>query len=343
MRGSGSMSGTVSRELRRPNGAPAPASTGPNFFLIGAARSGTTALAEMLRRHPDVFVTRPKEPHFLAFAGREVAFTGPSDEATVNQAAVTDPAAYLALYRTVRGEHARGDAAVTSLYYAERSLETLHRRFPDARVVAILRNPVTRAYSAYSYLRVRGFEPCADFLDALAREPERIRLGWQHLWHYVAMGRYARQLEPFFEQLGPERVEVTFYEHLCDEPLEIGRRLFDFLGVDAGVELSCERVNVSGTPRSRAIQSAIRWGTRRPLLRSALKTATPFQLRERVRRTNLAPDELPEAASRMLHELFVDEVRDLRALLAHYVPGLVESAPGWLAGGEAASRGALPA
>src|SRR6476646_940700 len=99
----------------------------PTFFVIGAARSGTTALAEMLRLHPSVFVTRPKEPHFLAFAGRSVAFCGPGDDLVVNQADVTHVDDYYDLYRDAAGYAARGDASVSTLYYSQASIDTLQR------------------------------------------------------------------------------------------------------------------------------------------------------------------------------------------------------------------------
>jgi Sulfotransferase family len=315
--------------------------TRPNFFVVGAARSGTTMLAEVLRQHPDVFVTRPKEPHFLAFAGRPApVFTGPGDAVTINRAVVTDLDDYLALYRPSGRCRARGDASVSSLYYPEQTLETLTRHFADARVVAILREPGDRAYSAYSYLRVRGFEPCDDFGAALALEPERIASGWHHLWHYVEMGRYARQLEPFLEKLGSERVLVLFYDDLCRDAAGVARRLFEFLDVDAQVAVSSVPVNVSGTPRSQLFQNLVYRVARRPLLRAAVKSATPFALRERIRRASLELDNAPREADGPLSELFAEEVAALASLLECHYPGAAAAATPWLPLRESTSKAA---
>jgi hypothetical protein len=310
--------------------------TSPNFFVIGAARSGTTALAEMLRQHPDVFLTQPKEPHFLAFAGQEVAFTGNGDDQSVNRAAVTDVDAYLALYESAGGCAARGDASVSTLYYPRESLEALDRYFPDARLVAILREPSARAFSAFSYLRVRGFEPCDDFRDALDLEAERAAAGWHHLWHYVEMGRYAGQLEPFVEELGPDRLQLLFYDDLCRDPAATVRRVFEFLGVDAGVAVSCERVNASGSPRSAVLQAGIRWTARPGPVREAIKALTPFRLRERVRGANLGRDVPPPDAKEQLGEIFAPELARLRSLLARHYPDLLAGAPAWVAAAEPA-------
>ena len=69
---------------------------------------------------------------------------------------------------------------------------------PDARLVAVLRDPVERAHSNWAHLRGAGLEPEADFATALDREPERIAAGWAHFWHYAAQGRYGEQLDHLF-------------------------------------------------------------------------------------------------------------------------------------------------
>jgi hypothetical protein len=303
----------------------------PNFFVIGAARSGTTALAEMLRPHRDAFVTLPKEPHFLAFANHPPHFTGPGDDDTINRVAVTDPDAYLALYADAGNRSVRGDASVSTLYYADTAVANIERYFPDARLVVILREPAERAFSAYSYLRARGYEACDDFNDALALEPERRELGWHHIWHYVEMGRYAHQLRPFVDAFGAERVQVLFYEDLDRDPVTVGRRLFDFLRLDGEPAAAPSRVNVSGAPRSSLAQRAIWWGTRQPRLRATVKAVTPFSLRERVRRANLTQAAPPRDAVERLSEVFADEILELRSLLDVHYPGLTASAPVWVA------------
>jgi hypothetical protein len=315
-------------------------STSPNFFIIGAARSGTTALAEILRHHPDAFVTQPKEPSFLAFAGQEVAFTGPGDDITINRVAITDRDKYLSLYQSAGAKACRGDASVSTLYYSDHSVATLQRYFSEAKLVVILRDPAARAFSAYSYLRARGVEPCDDFRDALDCEADRIRRGWHHIWHYVGMGRYARQLAPFLETFGANRVKILFYEELNRDPVGVGRSLFEFLGLDPTAAVDLEPVNVSGEPRSRLLQGAIRWAGRRHWLRSTTKAIMPFDLRERVRRANLRPSGVPVDVREELEQVFADESDELRVLLSRHCPELLSSAPPWLAASGSATEGA---
>jgi hypothetical protein len=304
---------------------------GPNFFVIGAARSGTTGLAEMLRQHPDLFITQPKEPHFLALAEQELAFTGPGDDVMINRYGITDPDAYFALYRDAGGRAARGDASVSSLYYPDATLASLERYAPGARLVVIFREPVARAFSAYSYLRVRGHEPCDDFLDAIRQEQDGLRAGWHHIWHYVGMGQYARQLRPFLEQLGPERIQVLFYDDMVRDPIGVARQVLDFLGLDTNVEIESELVNSSGRPRSQLVQQSIRWVARRPRVKAAVESTTPYRLRERIKRANLGQQSPPGGAGEVLGDLFASEIAELGELLAEYYTGRVDTAPAWLA------------
>jgi Sulfotransferase domain len=316
--------------------------TSPNFFIIGAARSGTTALAEILRHHPDAFVTNPKEPSFLAFSGEKVAFTGPGDDVSINRVAVTDSDNYLSLYHSADGKTCRGDASVSTLYYADRSVPTLQRYFPEAKLVVILRDPAARAFSAYSYQRARGLEPCEDFRQALDSEADRIRRGWHHIWHYAGMGRYAAQLAPFLETFGTERVRILFYEELNRDPVGVGGSLFRFLGLDPTVAVELEPVNVSGQPRSRLLQGAIQWAGRRHWLRSTTKAIMPFEFRERVRRANLRPSLMPDDAFEELQQVLASEADELRALLSRHQPESLSSAPPWLTALGSATEGARP-
>jgi hypothetical protein len=310
----------------------------PNFFIIGAARSGTTMLAEMLRQHPGIFITQPKEVHFLAFANQLVSFKGPGDDVMINRSAVTDIETYRTLFDSVRGESARGDASVSSLYFPQQTLASLRDNFPGARLVVVLRDPMSRAFSAFSYLKVRGFEPRSEFLEALREEPSRIHQGWHYLWHYVGMGMYGDQLKPFLDELGPSRLKVLFYENLARDPHGSAQEIFEFLGVDQNRKVIVRQVNASGNPKSSLAHLALRWATGEPRLKRAVKAVVPFRARERIRLANLEKVDVPEEAKEFLREAFEADSVVLSSLLREYYPGMVESAPTWVKDGPGARR-----
>src|SRR3954453_3663754 len=125
----------------------------PQFLLIGAPKAGTTALHVALAAHPDVFMSSPKEPkYFLTDDGRRpVARGGPGDAQTVRQQ-VWRREDYERLFDAAPAGAQRGES--TTLYLQDRAA---HRRIaaalPDARLVAVLRDPVDRAHSNWTHLR----------------------------------------------------------------------------------------------------------------------------------------------------------------------------------------------
>lgn len=312
--------------------SPTPLAHGPTFLVIGAARSGTTLLTHVLGRHPDVFLTDPKEPHFLAFAGQAVDFAGPGDADTINRFAVTDEQHWRQLFAPGSNSRHRGEGSVTTLYYAEQAISNIRTHCPDVKMIALLRDPVDRAFSAYSYLVGRGWET-ESFERGLELEQQRRAMRWHHLWHYTSMGFYSRQLAPFIEAFGRDRLLVVGYEDLVAQPALRLKEIFDFLGLDQhGIDALGAEVNVGGRPHSRTMTRAMNWLRRRERPRAVVRAVVPFRLREWVRRRNLERMELPGPTRPMLESMYAEERDALVELLGH-------DAPSWARG----ARGARPA
>ncbi len=286
---------------------------GPQFLVIGAARSGTTALYQYLAEHPGLFLTEPKEPHYLALAGTTPAFTGPGDRQTINRLAVTDREAYLRLYDGARPDQLRGEASVSTLYYPD-AVTRAREMAPDARLVCMLRDPVDRAYSSWLYLRSRGYD-AGSFEECLAAEEERTRAGWSHMWQLARLSRYAEQLEPFAAAFG-DRLLVVVQEDFAADPAGELRRVLTFLGVDPDVPIDASRrVNAAGLPRSRAVTSALNTLRRSPVLRRVVTAAVPQRQRERIRSANLDRTTVDPATRAALAAALRDDVRELEDLL----------------------------
>ena len=98
----------------------------------------------------------------------------------------------------------------------------IRKLLPEARLIAVLRDPVERAHSNWAHLRGAGLEPEADFATALDREPERIAAGWAHFWHYAALGRYGEQLDHLYGLFPREQVLLIRYRELRDAPVGDG-------------------------------------------------------------------------------------------------------------------------
>ncbi|WP_432476751.1 sulfotransferase family protein [Nocardioides sp. GXQ0305] len=300
----------------------------PTFVVAGAGRAGTTGLVEGLREHPDVFVTSPKEPHYLALHGSRPEFRGPGDQESINLAAVTDEAAYRALFPTDSRHLALGEGSVSTLYYHQRAVPELLRINPDARVVVLLRDPVARAWSSFQYLRAQGREPESDFLAAVADEPRRRADHWHHLWHYTAMSRYADALETLRQSLRPGHLGVWFHDDLERDYAATFAEVLGFLGLPllAGLGDDVPRVNASGTPRYRRLQEAMWRAQGQEALRRAGRMLTTWRFREAVKTRMLRRDAVPDEVRRALAPTFAEDL----ARLALVLPAQT-GRPDWLA------------
>lgn len=307
----------------------ASAPAGPDFLVIGAAKSGTTALDEFLRRHPDARLPSVREPNHFAFVddppdlrdhrGRPAALT---------RTTITDPAAYRRAFPSP-GPHTRAGETSPAYLYVPGTAERIARVRPDVRLVAILREPGARAFSAYQHLRREGREPLT-FRQALDAEPERIAQRWGLLWRYVDTGRYGSQLLRYLDVFPREQVLLLRHDELTRDPSGTLRRVLGFVGLDPDVDLDTSgRFNVSGVPRSRFLHAV----TNPPAgVRRAVARLVPTGIAERLRGAqaralsrNLEKVEADPADLARVRQALADQTRVLADLtgwdLASWLPG----------------------
>lgn len=161
----------------------------PNFLIIGAAKSGTSSIYDYLKQHPQIYMSSIKEPIFFAFEGEQIDEFGPFNDDPLAKGTLTNSATniddYQALFRDVDGEKAIGEASVRYLYFSK-SPNRIKKYIPEAKLIAILRNPVDRAYSHFLMNLRKQFEPLNDFSKALQAEEKRKLDNWGWDWHYLS-------------------------------------------------------------------------------------------------------------------------------------------------------------
>lgn len=290
----------------------------PNFLILGAAKAGTTALYFQLRQHPQVFLSQIKEPHFFSYLGQSLDLRGPGDY--IPRVAVRDLAAYEALFSGATGAVAIGEASPTYLYVPGTAAR-IQEHLPEARLVAILRQPAERAFSAYLHVRRDGRETLDDFGEALSREPERIAAQWEPIWHYAAGGYYYRQLRPYFDRFDRRQIHVMLYEDFQADPVGQLAVLCRFLDVDDAFSFDVSvRPNVSGVVRSPRVD---RWQQRlflrknpiKSLARRWLPEQTRLRFTEAMRNRNLERPTLTPALRRQLTADYREDIRQLEGLI----------------------------
>jgi hypothetical protein len=246
----------------------------PNFLVIGAMRSGTSSLAYSLRSHLQVFMAPSKELHF---------FTDRFDEGLDW---------YRYQFRGSDGCAAVGEATPTYMYDPT-AVQRMAALLPDARLIAVLRNPVDRAYSHYWHQVEKGRETMP-FADAVAAEPARLagRSGIdRRAFAYLDKGRYLEQLERVGNFYARDRIHVLLFEDLRDRPAETFAGVCEFLGIDP--EATPAPLTKVVNPHIRVRSEWVRRVTR-PL---------PERLRNLVGRVNAPPTDYPTMDPELRAEL----------------------------------------
>lgn len=287
----------------------------PTFLILGAMKAGTTALYTALDQHPGVYMSPVKEPNYFAFASSPPVYQAPIDRRPhgVNNSSITTLAAYRELFADAPGDAERGEASHWYLYHPE-APANIERYVPEAKLVAMLRNPVERAYSEFLHFVRDGDEPITDFAAALDAEPDRIEKNWA-MGRYVDRGRYDEQLERYLDRFSQDQLRVYLFDEFVERPRDIRSDLFAFLGVDSSFEPTVRRVNASGVPRSRLLHSVLT--VARPL-RDVVVPFLPDTVVDwvnEVKNANLEkPDMGPDVRARLV-DTFRPHVRRLEVLL----------------------------
>ena len=266
----------------------------PSFVVVGAGRSGTTAIHRLLDAHPGVAMC-PKSPNHFAAPDPPPEWEPPAARAMMRHW-VADETEYRSLF-----DHARpGDVVgeVSPVY-----LQSVHvparlaRLVPDARIVAVLRDPAERALSHWSGRRRDGIDRRRTFTECVDEEltgplPTEVAFG-----HYVGIGQYHRFLSGFLDTFGRERVHVVFHDQLLADPHATAAGILRHVGVEPSPDhltVPPGRNNESGviaSPVRRAIwESTVRVRTAlRPHLPARLRHAVGGAVLTDVRRPSLDP------------------------------------------------------
>ncbi len=225
----------------------------PTFLIIGAGKAGTTSLYRYLSEHPDVFMSPKKEPNFFAFEGETLDYKGPGDS-TAKNLSVTTKDEYLRLFADAGNARAIGEASPVYLY-SEKAPERIHHYVPDIRLVAVLRQPVDRAYSAFMMMVRSGRESCHDFREVVEDQKRRQMENWGSAT-LMEEGFYFKLLSRYFERFDRSQIKVFLFEDIVSNVAELYAGLTEFIGVSSEfAPPDFAKHNVSGAPRSRLLQS----------------------------------------------------------------------------------------
>jgi hypothetical protein len=224
----------------------------PDFFIVGAAKCGTTSLYRYLGRHPEVFMPSTK---WINYFNVDLA-------SSANCACWDD---YLTHFADAGDARRVGEASESSLY-SKRAAAGIRDACPGADIIIMLRNPVDVLHSLHSQLLFSGVEDIEDFAEALAAEPDRKRGERlppvthhpQEWLLYREAAQFAEQVERYLDVFGRDRVQVILFDDFRNDTAGVYADTLRFLGVDPGFQPDFDVHNANAAVRNRRLDGFMR-------------------------------------------------------------------------------------
>lgn len=282
----------------------------PTFFIIGAAKAGTTSLHHYLGLHPDVQMSANKEPNF---------FAGPENGVPFSSGSVFRLDEYEALFD--EAYPVRGEASTDYTTHPRRqgAPARIKAAVPGAKFIYLVRDPIARTVSHYR-MRVALLGERRSLGEALRdlRDPRS---------PYVWPSLYASQLERYLQHFPQQRILVIDQAQLRSERHGTLRRIFEFLGVDPTVQSDDFEQELLNGEASEWRMYSTGYVSLVDRMTSSPARRIPAPLRRAVRRSlermlwrPLPPVTLDEDLRARLHELYAGEAQRLRALTGQRFP-----------------------
>jgi hypothetical protein len=276
----------------------------PNLILLGAQKSGTTAVYNWLSQHPDIFGNAAMKD--FPFFCRPDYYDHGLDWFSRH-------------FKGHAGQRYILHGYVHYLFLGDEVAQRLFRYNPELKLLVLLRNPVERAFSGFLQARKTGDELTERFEEALQadRQGKLLTLRERVDRSYLSHGLYSNQLEQYLRYFPKSQIKVILYDKICASPKESCSEIFRFLRLDQGFEPKFTKKNAYGKTRFSGIESLIRKGVRSSSLRNILPLSMRSKIRDGLRALNTTAADKPEMEPetlKMLHDYYADEIDSLEKL-----------------------------
>lgn len=286
----------------------------PNFFIAGAAKSGTTSLHHYVSFHPQVYMSEIKEPHYFCNDQFPHEFSGPGDQGfSRNRLRTLEQ--YIQLFEAGKDMTIRGESSVYYLYFPHVA-ERIYQFNPDAKIVLVLRNPADRAFSAYMHT-VRDGRETLSFEEALHQEATRRDMGYQPLWWYRELGLYSIQVERYLRMFSQKQLKIILYEDLSDDTERVIYDIWRFLGLKQDITIDPSvRLNESGVPISRSMYNFFaKPNPVKELLKKVLPTTFHQRLGQQAKLMTLQKLSMNETTKKNLINFYSHDMMKLQSMI----------------------------
>ncbi len=289
----------------------------PDFFFIGAGKSGTSSIFNVLKLHPGIFLPDIKEPNFF------------NDSRLRPEQKHISQEKYIALYKKAEDHQLLGDFS-TRYFICSQAPQNIFMANKNAKILIILRDPLERAYSDFLMLKTKGFIK-NNFVDSVTDELNRLDaniIEWPYL---VLTSLYNRNITNYMNVFDTKNILITYMDDLKNNASAFYNRIFDFLNI--------ERINIDEKIFQR--KSNVYSETKSTLLRdiyynqkyvARIKFMFPQLLRKKlhhfVRSTLFSPaikQTMPDEILPVLRPVLLNELTKLEKILGSEVMQLCET------------------
>lgn len=221
-----------------------------NFFLVGAAKCGTTSMWHYLYQHPDIYLPENKqEMHFFATHYQKLPHAEKKAYGLHDSKLIHSIEEYELYYQNVANEKIIADISPEYMYYYK-CAKDIKKYNSDAKILFLLRNPVDRAYSAYMHLR-KDLSESMNFREAFMESKHRVNEQNYNSLYDLQGWSYAPAIEYFITCFGAKKVMVILFEEFVRDTQQIMDQICDFLEISRFEFDVSKKYNESGIPKDK--------------------------------------------------------------------------------------------
>ncbi len=289
----------------------------PNFFIVGAPKCGTSSMYYYLKQHPDIFMSKLKEPHY--FSMDLLSRTHDYRIKNINT--------YLKLFANVSNEKRIGEASASYLY-SKVAAENIKEFNPNARIIIMLRNPCDAVCSMFKMLVSNTTENILDLEMALEAEIDRLKgisipkyIRFNHLCCYKESVSYSKQIKRYYDVFDKKCVKIILLDDIKEDSGRVYKETLQFLEIQNKYLPNFEIRNASSAVRNLRVRRLL---VTTPLFKKILVMVTNENIRHSIgnilsayfdrNNRNIKPIIIDRTIIRLKNELKV-EVEDLSRLL----------------------------
>lgn len=288
-----------------------------HFLFVGTAKAGTTSIFEYLRQHPEIEIPVKETFYFLRHVFTDFKLGYPAQRP--EEELILDKSSFESIYPPDKSK-LYGEIGTGYLYHYEECIPLIKETFGDeVKILIILRNPVSRAYSSYMHF-VKDVHEKLSFEESMKMEAERKNLKYDFMWMHRDLGLYYKQVKAYLDAF--KNVKILITEEFRENPETEMRSILEFLEVNPNLAFNTNKEhNKSGEPKFKSLQKLITQEniikkTLRPVFRAAFNQERRAKMRKKVKNINIAsyPPMEPEIRQELM-EFYRNDIEALEGLL----------------------------